>query len=134
MSTLAFSLGALLALALRRSETLVVAGLASIVASGVLLSIFPGTAMLAVCALIQGTGMGLFWVGTQASLGRRSGSAGSERAFVLQYSLYVLATACGGALTGATAALRRASGAGRADSIRFTFLVGVAGSLVGLAA
>lgn len=134
VNTLAFSLGALLALALRRSETLVLAGLASIAAGDVLLSLSPATAMLAAGALLQGTGMGLFWVGTQASLGKRSGSAGSERAFVRQYSLYVVGTASGGALTGVTAALLRASGVAHADSIRFTFLVGAAGALAGLAA
>jgi len=39
-------------------------------------------------------------IGVQASLGRRSGETGSQRAFVLPYVVYIAGRATGAALTG----------------------------------
>ena len=131
-NTVAFSLGALLALALRRSEGGIAAGLAAVAAGDLVLLLAPSTTLLVVGALVHGAGMGLFWVGIQASLGRRSGAHGSQRAFVGQYALYVTGTASGGALTGAAIAIARAGGATHAVSIRLSFLVGAASALAAL--
>ena len=124
VNTVAFSLGALLALLLRRSEGGVVAGLAAIAAGDVVLLASSAHPALAAGALVHGIGMGLFWVGVQASLGRRSGAARSERAFVGQYVVYITGSAAGAALTGATIAALRALGVANATSIRASFAVG----------
>lgn len=132
LNTIAFSLGALLALPLRRAETGIALGLATIAAGDVVLVVSSANGGLAAGAVVQGTGMGLFWVGVQAALGRRSGSTGSERAFVGQYAVYVFASATGGALTGGGIAVLRALGAGNATSIRLTFAGGAVAALVGI--
>ncbi|HKP19577.1 MAG TPA: MFS transporter [Gaiellaceae bacterium] len=133
-NTVAFSLGALLALALRRPEAGIGAGLAAIAAGDLVLLASPAHAALAVGALAQGIGMGLFWVGVQASLGRRSGAARSQLAFVGQYVVYVGGSAAGAALTGAAIAALRALGVGHAASIRGSFAIGAASALLALPA
>src|SRR5205807_1992916 len=102
--------GALLALVLHRAEAGVAAGLAAIAGGDLLLIAAPARDALAAGALVHGAGMGLFWVGVQASLGRRSGQTGSQRAFVLQYVVYIAGGATGGALTGGCIAVLRALG------------------------
>jgi len=129
-NTVAFSLGALLALALRRGESGVVAGLACIAAGDLLLIAAPPRGALVVGALVHGCGMGLFWVGVQASLGRRSGETGSQRAFVLQYVVYIAGSATGAALTGGTIAVLRALGVAHATSIRVSFVIGATAALL----
>jgi MFS family permease len=129
-NTVAFSLGALLALALRRGESGVVAGLACIAAGDLLLIAAPPRGALVVGALVHGCGMGLFWVGVQASLGRRSGETGSQRAFVLQYVVYIAGSATGAALTGGTIAVLRVLGVSHATSIRVSFVVGATAALL----
>src|SRR2546423_916070 len=131
-NTVAFSLGALLALALRRGESGVAAGLACIAAGDLLLIAAPPRGALVVGALVHGCGMGLFWVGVQASLGRRSGETGSQRAFVLQYVVYIAGSATGAALTGAAIAGLRALGVSHATSIRVSFVVGATAALLAL--
>jgi MFS family permease len=134
-NTVAFSLGALLALALRRAEGGVAAGLAAILAGDLLLlvaSSFRGA--LVAGAVVHGVGMGLFWVGVQASLGKRSGTAGSQFAFVGQYVVYVTGSATGAALTGAGIAGLRVLGMGHAASIRLSFGVGATSALLALPA
>src|SRR5438270_1035701 len=130
--TVAFSLGALLAIALPRGESGVVTGLACIASGDLLLIAAPSRGALVVGALVHGCGMGLFWVGVQASLGRRSGETGSQRAFVLQYVVYIAGSATGAALTGACIALLRASGVAHATSIRASFAVGATAALIAL--
>ncbi len=111
-NTVAFALGAVLAPAFRVPERSLPAGLAAVAAGGLLCAAAGGRAgPLALGALLHGVGMGSFWVGVQASLGRRAGKPGSQRAFVAQYALYVAGTAGGGALTGALIAAARAGGA-----------------------
>lgn len=132
VNTIAFSLGALFALPLRRAETGIVLGLATIAAGDGVLLVSSANAWLAAGALVQGIGMGLFWVGVQAALGQRSGITGSQRAFVGQYSVYIVGTAAGGALTGGGIALLRALGAGDATSIRLTFAIGAATALAAI--
>src|SRR4051812_14548051 len=134
VNTAAFSLGALAALPLRRAETGVAAGLAAIALGDLLLIASHTHGALAAGALVQGVGMGLFWVGVQASLGRRSGADGSHRAFVLQYVVYIAGTAAGAALTGACIAVLRIFGAGHATSIRLSFAICAAASLAALPA
>jgi len=90
------------------------------------LFVSPALATLVAGAAVHGTGVGLFWVGTQTLLAGRSGRSGSERAFVNQYALYVVGTASGAAVTGAAASLLRLAGLGRADSIRATFALALA--------
>lgn len=131
-NTIAFSLGALLALGLRRAEGGVAAGLAAIAAGDLLLIAAPTRGALVVGALVHGAGMGLFWVGVQASLGRRSGETGSQRAFVLQYVVYIAGSATGGAVTGGCIAVLRAVGVAHATSIRLSFVVGATASLLAL--
>src|SRR3954468_22380217 len=131
-NTVAFSLGALLALALRRGESGVAAGLACIAAGDLLLIAAPPRGALVVGALVHGCGMGLFWVGVQASLGRRSGETGSQRGFVLQYVVYIAGSATGAALTGAAIAGLRALGVSHATSIRVSFVVGATAALLAL--
>ena len=131
-NTVSFSLGALVALALRRSEGGVATGLAVVAGGDLLLLLSPGTTLLFVGALVNGIGMGLFWVGVQGSLGRRSGARGSQRAFVGQYALYVAGTAAGGALTGTAIALARTAGLSHPTSIRLSFLIGATGALAAL--
>ncbi len=133
-NTVAFSLGALLALALRRAEGGVAAGLAAIAAGDLLLIASPARGALVVGALVHGVGMGLFWVGVQASLGRRSGAAGSQRVFVGQYVVYVTGSAAGAALTGVGIAALRGLGVAHATSIRASFAIGVASALLALPA
>jgi MFS family permease len=130
--TVAFSLGALFALGLRRSEGGVATGLAAIAAGDLLLIAAPAREALFAGALVHGIGMGLFWVGVQASLGRRSGAEGSQRVFVVQYVVYVSGSAAGGALTGAAIAALRWLGVAHAASIRASFAIGVASALVAL--
>ena len=132
--TVAFSLGALLALGLRRSEGGVAAGLAAIAAGDLLLIAAPVSEALFAGAIVHGIGMGLFWVGVQASLGRRSGAAGSQRRFVRQYVVYVGGSAAGATLTGAGIATLRWLGVAHAASIRASFAIGVLSSLLGLPA
>ncbi|MBA3244738.1 MAG: hypothetical protein H0T61_06120, partial [Actinobacteria bacterium] len=132
LNTIAFSLGALLALPLRRAETGIALGLVTIAAGDLVLVVSTASGWLAAGALVQGIGMGLFWVGVQAALGRRSGDTGSERAFVGQYSVYIVGTAAGAALTGGGIAVLRALGAGNATSIRLTFAIGAAVTLGGI--
>ena len=131
-NTVAFSLGALLALAVQRSEGGVASGLAVVAIGDVVLLLSSTTSLLAVGALVHGIGMGLFWVGIQASLGRSSGAPGSQRAFVGQYALYVAGTATGGALTGAAIAVGRSAGLSSVTSIRVSFLVGLVGAIAAL--
>jgi MFS family permease len=133
-NTVAFSLGALLAFTLRRGESGVVTGLACIAAGDLLLIAAPLRGALAVGALVHGCGMGLFWVGVQASLGRRSGETGSQRAFVLQYVVYIAGSGTGEALTGGCIALLRAFGVTHATSIRLSFAVGATAALLALPA
>jgi MFS family permease len=132
--TLAFSLGALFALGLRRSESGVATGLAAIATGDLLLIAAPVREALFAGALVHGIGMGLFWVGVQASLGRRSGGAGSQRVFVGQYVVYVTGSATGGALTGGTIATLRWLGVGHAASIRASFAIGIVSALLALPA
>lgn len=122
--TIAFSLGALLAIRLVRPETAVAVGLAALAAGGLVLAASGSDAGLAGGALVHGSGMGLFWVGVQAALGRRSGDGDSQRAFVWQYAFYVAGTAMGGVVTGALAALLRTAGVSATSSLRLTFLLG----------
>jgi MFS family permease len=131
-NTVAFSLGALLALGLRRGESGIVTGLATIAAGDLLLIAAPTRGALVAGALVHGAGMGLFWVGVQASLGRRSGETGSQRAFVLQYVVYIAGSATGAALTGASIAVLRAFGVSHATSIRVSFVVGATAALLAL--
>src|SRR5256714_360107 len=133
-NTIAFSLGALLAFALRRGEEGVVAGLAAITAGDVLLLTTHARGALVAGALVHGAGMGLFWVGVQASLGRRSGQSGSQRAFVLQYVVYIAGSATGAALTGGCIALLRTFGVSHAASIRLSFAVGAAAAVLAVPA
>jgi MFS family permease len=132
--TVAFSLGALFALGLRRSESGVATGLAAIAAGDLLLIAAPVREALVVGAIVHGIGMGLFWVGVQASLGRRSGAEGSQRVFVMQYVVYVSGSAAGGALTGVAIAVLRWLGVAHAASIRASFTIGIASSLLALPA
>ena len=134
VNTVAFSLGALAALFLRRAESGVAVGLAAIAAGDLLLLTSPVRGALVAGALVHGIGMGLFWVGVQASLGRRSGTTGSHRAFVLQYVVYIAGSAAGAALTGGSIALLRTVGVAHTTSIRLSFVVGAAASLVALPA
>jgi MFS family permease len=126
LETIAFSFGALLPLRFRRSAAPIAIALGLVAIGDLVLAVPSGQLLLALGALIHGSGMGLFWVGVQASLGRRSGASGSERAFVAQYTLYVAGTASGGALTGAAIAALRAFGVDHVASIRLTFLIGAA--------
>lgn len=123
-NTIAFSVGALLALGLRRAEGGVAAGLGAIVLGDLMLIASPAPGGLVLGAVVQGAGMGLFWVGVQASLGRRSGGDDSQRAFVGQYVVYIVGSACGAATTGAAITGFRAAGLGHVASIRFSFAVG----------
>lgn len=132
LHTIAISAGALCALVLRRPETGVAAGLLLVAAGAVVLVLPPSVPSLALGALVHGTGHGLFWVGIQGGLGRRSGAPGSERAFVLQYSMYVAGTVVGGAATGIGVAAARAVGVDKTTSIALTFLIGAAGALLAL--
>jgi hypothetical protein len=83
-------------------------------------------ATLAPGAVLIGGGMGLFWVGTQTELGRRSGQEGSERGFVLQYASYVLGGVIGAVTTGATAGALGLAGLSHESSIRLALLLGLA--------
>jgi MFS family permease len=132
VETVAFSLGALASLALRRTQSGVAVGLAAMTAGDALFIASPGHAALATGALVHGVGMGLFWVGVQAALGRRSGASGSERAFVLQYVVYIAGSASGAALTGASIALLRTLGVSHSTSIRLSFAVGGTAALLAL--
>jgi MFS family permease len=107
---------ALIALTGGGATALVVGGLPGLVAGG----------------LANGIGMGLFWVGAQGILGRRSGSQDSERAFVGLYVAYVAGTVAGGALTGMLAAVFGSLGLDRSTSIRLTFTLAVAAALTAL--
>src|SRR5947209_10429130 len=127
--TVAFSLGALLAIALRRSESGVATGLAAIAVGDVLLVSAPVRDALVAGAIVHGIGMGLFWVGVQASLGRRSGAAGSQKVFVGQYVGYVTGSASGAALRRGCIGLRRSACVGQTARIRASFAIGIAGSL-----
>ncbi len=89
---------------------------------------------MALGAFVHGAGHGLFWVGVQAALGRRAGRKGSERAFVLQYSMYVAGTIAGGVLTGLGVAAFRALGADKATGIGLTFLIGALAALAAMPA
>src|SRR5438874_3156404 len=129
-NTIAFSLGALLAFALRRGEEGVVSGLVAITAGDLLLLTTHARGALVAGALVHGAGMGLFWVGVQASLGRRSGQTGSQRAFVLQYVVYIAGSASGAALTGGCIALLRTFGLSHAASIRLSFAVGASAAVL----
>src|SRR5581483_6297380 len=130
-NTVAFALGAVLAPAFRVPERSLPAAVA---AGGLLCAAADGRAgPLALGALLHGVGMGSFWVGVQASLGRRAGRPGSQRAVVAQYALYVAGTAGGGALTGAVIAAARAGGAGAVGSAQAGFLVGAAAAAVAAA-
>lgn len=131
-NTIAFSLGALLAVWLARAEAAVAVGLATLAAGGLLVAAPTGDLGLFAGALVHGTGMGLFWVGVQAALGRRSGVNGSQSAFVTQYALYVVGSAAGGVLTGALAATLRAAGVAPAASVRLTFLLGAGAACAAL--
>src|SRR5919202_5383935 len=93
------------------------AGAAALLLAGPDARLLPGT-------LLTGIGMGFYWVGTQAVLGSRSGSGGSERGFVVQYASYVGGVAAGAAGTGVAAWALRAAGAGHANSIRLTVVLG----------
>ena len=128
--TIAFSVGALCARGLRRAEAGVVLGLLAMAVGDIVLALAPASSVLAAGAVLNGIGMGLFWVGVQAWLGRRSGIAGSQRAFVRQYALYVLGTASGAALTGLAIAATRRLGAPEATSVSLTFLVGAAATVL----
>jgi hypothetical protein len=126
LETIAFSFGALLPLKFRRAAGPIAIALGLVAIGDLVLALPSGQLLLALGALVHGSGMGLFWVGVQASLGQRSGASGSERAFVAQYTLYVAGTASGGALTGAAIAALRAYGVDHVTSIRLTFLIGAA--------
>jgi MFS family permease len=78
--------------------------------------------------------MGLFWVGVQASLGKRSGAEGSQRVFVGQYVAYVTGTAVGAAITGVVIAALRGLGLGHVASLRISFAIGVASALLAIPA
>ncbi len=133
-NTVAFALGAVLAPAFRVPERSLPGGLAAVAAGGLLCAASGGRAgVLALGALLHGVGMGWFWVGAQASLGRHAGKPGSQRTFVAQYALYVAGTAGGGALTGATITAARAGGAGAVASARAGFLVGAGAACIAAA-
>ena len=133
-NTLAFSAGALLAPVFSVPERCMPAGLAAIAVGAALCAAAGGgPAPLAAGAVVHGVGMGLFWVGVQASLGRRAGNPGSQSTFVGQYALYVAGTAAGGATTGAIVAIVHAVGAGDVASVRVSFLVGAVAAAATLA-
>jgi MFS family permease len=134
VNTVAFSLGALLALMLRRADGGIAVGLGAIAAGDLLLIVSPPRGALAVGALAQGIGMGLFWVGVQTSLGKRSGTAGSERVFVGQYVAYVTGSAVGAAITGVSIAALRGFGVAHVASLRASFAIGVASALLAVPA
>lgn len=130
--TIAIAIGAFLALVLRRPESGVAHGLCLIAAGEAVLIIPASTTSMAVGAVLHGVGNGLFWVGVQAALGRRAGRRGSERAFVLQYSMYICGSVAGGVLTGIGIAALSAVGTARTTSISLTFLFGIAAALIAL--
>jgi MFS family permease len=134
LNTIAISVGALSALALRRPEAGVAYGLLLIGSGSAILVLPPSNATMALGAFVHGAGHGLFWVGVQGGLGRRSGQPGSERSFVLQYSMYVGGTVVGGVLTGVGVAAVRSLGADKGTAICLTFLVGAVGSLLAVPA
>ncbi len=132
-NTLSFSAGALVAPAFAAPEQSVPAGLAAVAGGAATCALGGGTtSALAVGAVLHGVGMGLFWVGVQAALGRRSGDPGSRRAFVGQYALYVAGTATGGATTGAAIALAHSLGAGDVVGARASFAVGAGAAAAAL--
>jgi Major Facilitator Superfamily len=88
---------------------------------------------LAGAAVLVGAGVGLFWVSSQLVLGRRSGTEGSERAFLRHYAAYTLGTVAGSSLTGVFARVATGEGIGTVDGIRFSALLGVAATVAGAA-
>jgi predicted MFS family arabinose efflux permease len=95
--------------------------------------LFASVPLLALGGLVNGIGMGLFWVGTQGILALVAGGVGSERAFVRQYVFYILGSAAGASLTGLATAALRALGVEPALSIRLTLGIGMVSATVGLA-
>lgn len=108
---------------------LITLGLAIVALGQVGLLVAAADATLAPGAVLIGCGMGLFWVGTQTQLGRRSGQQGSERAFVVQYAFYVLGGVIGAVTTGATAGALGLAGLSHESSIRLAFLLGLAAAV-----
>lgn len=135
LNTIGFSFGAAAAGLLGRRRgagTILAVGVAAIAAGDLLLMLLGSVEFLALGGLLNGIGMGLFWVGTQGILGRAAGGTGSERAFVRQYVLYIVGSAAGAALTGVAIALLRGLGVAPALSIRLTFGIGMVAALVAL--
>ncbi len=97
------------------------------------LFVVPAGVALAPGAAVHGIGLGVFWVSTQALLATRSGSRGSERAFVNQYALYVVGTTLGAAVTGLGVALLQLAGVGEAASTRATFALALGAAAVSAA-
>lgn len=132
LGTICFALGALAASPLSAragARNVLAAGLGTI-ACGHLVLLFVGAAPgLAAGAVVDGVGMGLFWVGSQTTLGRRSGADGSETGFVAHYALYVAGTVAGSIATGAAATAFRLAGLPHPLSIRLTLGLGLAASL-----
>ena len=124
-NTLAFVLGSGVAGLLRRTEAGMAFGLGSVAAGDLIAALFPSSAGLAAGAVVNGVGMGLFWVGAMAALGGRAGATGSPLAFVGQYVVYTAGSAAGGALTGVAIAGLHALGLGLGTSIRLSLLLGV---------
>src|SRR5262249_50701621 len=132
VQTCAIALGALAAgvMGALAARLALAGGLAVMAVGQAGLLLAPAGAALAAGAVVHGLGMGLFWVATQSLLASRSGTSGSERAFVRQYVLYVVGTATGAATTGIAASVLELAGLSHSAGIRSTFLLALAVAVV----
>jgi MFS family permease len=117
---------------LARGNLLVLA-LALFVVGHTAVVVAPGVPTLALAALLDGLGGGLFWVGSQRILGHLSGRAGSEQGFLANYLLVLVGDATSAALTGLFIKVAQSAGVGEQASAAAAFAIGALAALAGLA-
>lgn len=115
--------------------------------ASILLPVGMGTAALGDAFLIQGSllalglgsvligsGLGLYWAGSQAALSSGAGREDSERGFISQFVVYTLGTVAGSVISGAVVNSLHTAGLSPAAAGRggFVLALGVAIAAVGL--
>lgn len=127
IATVAVALGSLAAgLAVGSIDPRSLPALGMAIAGSGELVLFQGSfAAQAFGSILIGSGLGVYWAGSQAILGAQSGQPGSERGFINQFVIYTLGTVSSSIVSGALSSLSHAAGLSLSSSTRAGFVLGV---------
>ncbi len=126
LSTIAVAVGAVLAGRIRGGLRMLAAAVSVCGAGSIVLSASSSVALLAVGAIVVGSGIGMFWVASQLIMSKRADEPDGPNAFLFHYASYTAGTVLGSTLTGAFASSARALGLGTVTGLRAGSVLAIA--------